>query len=496
MVHDSSLTSPPERIGDWRPGDGPSVLSDEETKAAVANLEKTSTYPIRDRYLADPDIQFQRIALVSFVPSEKATPDSNGIYGFMKVRGNYSTEEEASQRAEYLIRNGDSYHKIFHTFVGKPFPITESSEFSAEREEIDIRKEAGKSVSISVKKKRDEEVQQIKEIEARSAELREDVELEEEDIDPLDTYITLKVKSAQLAWTYLEHLKKMADVRQVLLSARESLSKLDEQDSSYAETYFHKYEKAREISGLQTNPDSVNNFIRFMVQDIPLPGIDKSANDYDGIKNIGNVLSNTLAKISESKDEQKVISKQEDEENFKKHVIEQTFGDSDNLLENNSTDTIEDDVINEADTTEKEKDVADKEADVADKEADTTEREADVTEKEADVAEKETDTTEKEADVAEKEAEVAEKEAEVAEKEAEVAEKEVEVEVAEKEVEVAEKEVAEKEVEVVEKEVEVAEKEVEVAEKEADEKDVVKEETEETKTKKLKRRNRESNRRS
>ncbi len=266
---DSSLTCPEDRVGDWKPGTGKSSLTDEETSRAVADLEsKSLLYPIRDRNLSDEPIQFQHIGLFSFVPCEGARPNDKGIYGFAKLRGNYGTEEEASQRAERLIRTTDSYHKIFHTFVGKPFPVTESSDFSAEAHNVDIRNEAAKATSTSIRKKRDDEIAQIKEIERREQELKDDVAMEPEDIDPLDKYITLKVKSAQLTWTYLEHLKKMAEVREVLLKARSQVREMDEESSEYNEAYFAKYQQAREVSGLETNPESSDNFIRYMVEDV------------------------------------------------------------------------------------------------------------------------------------------------------------------------------------------------------------------------------------
>ena len=310
---DSSLTCPEERTGDWKPGNGTTQLTDEETQNAVSELEsKQLLFPIRDRHLCDDPLQFQNIGLFSFVPCKGATPNDKGIYGFAKLRGNFNTEDEASQRAEKLIRTTDSYHKIFHTFVGKPFPITESSDFSAEAQNIDIRNEAQKATSTSIRQKRDDEISQIKEIERREQELKDDVAMEPEDIDPLDRYITLKVKCAQLTWTYLEHLKKMAEVRDVLIKARKQTREMDEESSEYNEAYFEKYQQAREVSGLETNVSSSDNFIRYMVEDVDLPGIDESADDFEGITGIGAVLSQTLQKIQDQDEKDKEMQKQAD----------------------------------------------------------------------------------------------------------------------------------------------------------------------------------------
>jgi hypothetical protein len=100
----------------------------------------------------------------------------------IQLRGNYSTEMESNQRAEYLIRNVDSYHQIYHAYVGRPFPITNSSDYSAVTDEIDIRKDTATAMSNAVKDKKEIEQQQIKEIKEREKQLIEESKQEEKDI--------------------------------------------------------------------------------------------------------------------------------------------------------------------------------------------------------------------------------------------------------------------------------------------------------------------------
>ena len=119
------------------------------TDQEVQILKDKLNIDIRDyqteTYFCDPSIFNQQIGLVSFVPSKGATPDKDGFYGMMKIRGNYVNEEEANIKAEDLIRNVDSYHEIFHCKVGKPFPITNSTNFSEEIKEIDIKKKSDRN---------------------------------------------------------------------------------------------------------------------------------------------------------------------------------------------------------------------------------------------------------------------------------------------------------------------------------------------------------------
>ena len=163
---ESSLTTPHDRNPEnkWKPQVGTSPLTNEEAEHAMKELNITSftdKFPRVDRTFADPQIPLQTIGLLSFVPSKGAKPDEKGIYGFAKLRGNFATEMEASQKAEELIRNVDSYHNIFHVYTGRPFPITVSSDYSAIVDEVDIRKDMTKTISTSIKDKRDSEENKV-----------------------------------------------------------------------------------------------------------------------------------------------------------------------------------------------------------------------------------------------------------------------------------------------------------------------------------------------
>lgn len=271
---ESSLTAPSDRdrTNKWKPEQDIPPLTRQQTTEAAKELSDSTfiqKFPRVDRTYADPPIPLQSIGLISFVPAKGATPNEKGIYGFAKLRGNYGSLIESNQRAEQLIREVDSYHKIYHTYVGRPFPFTESSDYSAETEEIDIRKETTKAMSNSVKEKKKEERDQIRDIKQREEALLE--ESKQEDEDPYDHYITLRVKKAQLSWTYLEHQKKMAEVKEIILKTREEIAKMDEETPEFKDKYYEKYMKARQDAGLTEEPqESQDNFIKYMVEDADL----------------------------------------------------------------------------------------------------------------------------------------------------------------------------------------------------------------------------------
>ena len=271
---ESSLTTPEDRNIEnrWKPDQSLSPLTNEEAKHALEELNNTAfvdKFPRVDKTYADPSIPLQNIGLISFIPAKGATPNENGVYGFAKIRGNYATEMEASQRAEFLIRNVDSYHQIYHCYVGRPFPITESSKYSAETSEVDIRKETSKNVSESIRGKKDDEQQQIREIKEKEEKLLE--ESKREEADPYEEYITQRVKLAQLSFTYLEHQKKLVEIKDIVIKTRKLIDDMNNEFPTFKDSYYEKYMKARRDAGIKEDEkDTQDNFIKFLVQEADL----------------------------------------------------------------------------------------------------------------------------------------------------------------------------------------------------------------------------------
>jgi hypothetical protein len=271
---ESSLTTPQDRdqVNKWKPDQTSPPLTIQESENAIKELNNTaftSKFPRVDRTYADPVLTLQTIGLVSFIPAKGATPNEKGIYGFAKLRGNFQTEAEASQRAEFLIRNVDSYHQIFHTYVGRPFPLTNSSDYSATTDEIDIRKDTAQSISTDLRSKKSEDEQAMKEIKEREKQLLE--ESKREEADPYDNYITLRVKKAQLSWTYLEHQKKMAEVKEILIKTRKDIEDLDGEFPEFKDSYYEKYVQARKDAGLKESEEQLQtNFMKYLVEDADL----------------------------------------------------------------------------------------------------------------------------------------------------------------------------------------------------------------------------------
>jgi hypothetical protein len=263
----NSLTAPADRDPN-RPRNPETVLTEEEGKAAVQELHITDfvkKFPRNEKFFADPIYNNQVYCLHSFVPAKGASPNKEGVYGMIKCRGVFPSVEEANQRAEWLIKNADSYHSIYTSYVGRPFPASLNPRYVEETKEVDIKQQAVETISADIKNRREKEKKEIDEIKEKEKNLLEDVSKPE---DPYDKYTTLRVKKAQLTWTYAETKKKMDQMKELIIKAREEIAKMDAENGDYQEQYMERYRKAREESGLKEDSDA--SFMKYMAEDLDL----------------------------------------------------------------------------------------------------------------------------------------------------------------------------------------------------------------------------------
>ena len=279
----TSLTTPEDSTSKFKPATAHS-LTDEQLSDAKDNLINSAfvnKFPSHDRNYADPPLNLQQIGLFSFIPAKGAKPNDRGIYGFAKLRGNFASEMEANQRAESLIKDHDSTHTIFHTYVGRPFPVTINENYATETSEVDIRRDTVEAVSNTMKIKKDDDKRKAQDMKDREAELIADVSPDKDkEIVEQDDYITLKVKKAQLTWTYIEHIKKIKEIKEIIVRTRQQLVEIDAANPSLNEKYYDKYKDARVKSGLKIDDKALSEgFTKYLVEDVKLPGIDEIADE-------------------------------------------------------------------------------------------------------------------------------------------------------------------------------------------------------------------------
>lgn len=277
MSSSHSLQTPNQmKENPFRANLGAEPLTSEQTQNAVAGLYNNtsiSNFPRVERKYADPAITNQNYALVSFVPSKDATPDGDGCYGMMKIRGVFASLEEADERAEYIIRNVDSYQSILTTFVGRPFPLIpgDAEKYGATLNKIDVNKKTEEVISKDVKTKREQENKEMADIREREERLKQDVKQEVEDLPSEDVYTTLRVKRSQLIHTYMENIKKMRELKALIYDTDKEIQAMDKQDSTLIEQYHERYMDARRESGFTDEMvNDTDTFMKYLGNDINL----------------------------------------------------------------------------------------------------------------------------------------------------------------------------------------------------------------------------------
>ncbi len=240
-------------------------LNHEEYTAASSSLKDTNfinlEFPRTRRVRVDPEIANQKYALISFIPSKGATPDDDGCFGVAKVRGVFSTVEEADEWASNLIRNYDSYAEIDFVLVGKEFPVmADNMVYVRETREVDVRKILDKTTKEYLDRKREQEKQQVEEIKQRQKELAELPQ--EEDKESLDYYIKLRVKRATSLMRKDEARNVVNQCNIVIEQTGAELATVEENHPEYAKEYLEQYQKVLQETGIKPQDNPLINYMK------------------------------------------------------------------------------------------------------------------------------------------------------------------------------------------------------------------------------------------
>lgn len=249
-------------------------LNQEELNAAKQNLLNKSLlrFPQSVKSINDPIILNQEYGLLSFTPAKDSRPNANGIYGVIKLRGNFATIDEAEKFSETLIRNHDSYNEIYTVKVGNSIPLCKETHLIEETKLVDLNKEVENIVSSDVKEKRKQEQKEIKGIKEREKNLlQENKEIlsGEYKEDPLEHYIMVRVKKAQLMWTLIENRKRILnELIPVIKKVKVEIADLDKQNPEFDKLYYERYSQARESVGIRDKEEiGYNNFLNYLLDD-------------------------------------------------------------------------------------------------------------------------------------------------------------------------------------------------------------------------------------
>jgi hypothetical protein len=243
-------------------------LENEETENAIEKLVRK--FPQIEKIWSDPPLFNQLYCSVSFVPAKGAKPDSEGLYGILKVRGTFPNEQDRDAYADKLINEFDSYHEIYHGFTGQPLPLVHGDDdrYVLETDYVALKKRVQQEISDEVLERRKLETKRLEEAKERAKNLQEKEKraIENNEVDHEEKYTRLRVKRANLIFSLYEMLKQSKKYKDTLLQTIEMINKMDLEFPQFQTTFYDNYKRAAEEVGI---PDEKNYIIRYLVGPVP-----------------------------------------------------------------------------------------------------------------------------------------------------------------------------------------------------------------------------------
>jgi hypothetical protein len=234
------------------------VLTGEVGEAAIQG--KLVYYPQVTRGDRDFPVPQQGMGLISFMLFKEPRKLKSGapVYGFFKLRGNYSDKDICTSKASEIIRSQDSRNKIRVAEVGAWLPITDEERDGIVQESVDVKDEEtekDKMKAVAIREERAKAERIMKELKDREKEV---VNAKDYNDDPesLDFYTMKKVAWQRLRETIEIQKNKTKDLEEKLKLTRGLLASLDEKHPEYATDYIENLNVERRKAGI---PDYVPN---------------------------------------------------------------------------------------------------------------------------------------------------------------------------------------------------------------------------------------------
>jgi hypothetical protein len=247
----SKTSSPPVWLDPTHP-----TLEGNEAKLAVSNLivevKSDQTYTKVIRSQTDIPVAQQQCGLISWMLFEEPKKLKSGkpVYGFMKLRGNWSDADMAKNRAADIIRTQDSKNKINLIPIGSWVPITDDD--SVSRETINVNTDDDPSGLSGMKenaaKELEKEQDRIKrEIRERAEEVKNSKDYND-DQDHIDFYTMKRVTWMRLAEERNRLTKQIESVEQKINTTRKVCYGLEQKHPEYKQDWIDNYNKERRKS--------------------------------------------------------------------------------------------------------------------------------------------------------------------------------------------------------------------------------------------------------
>lgn len=238
-------------------------LTPEQSKLAMADKHSVLDYPEVERAYIDPEYDVaQRYTLHTFIPAKGATPDQDGVYGILKIRGAFSNVEEANSRADKIVSDIDSYNRIFTCRMGFPIPLMSADGLKKSNHpthKINVNTKVTEEFGENIRNKIQDEQRRVREIKDRERELIEDVKRTED--PPEERYTVLRTKRAQHSITVMKNIKLVATMIELVYKYNDEIREMELKDDTLEPTYMKRYLDACEKSGIDQSTQDAKDMV-------------------------------------------------------------------------------------------------------------------------------------------------------------------------------------------------------------------------------------------
>ena len=233
---------------DWMIPDYPPLKGDVLKEAVQGQMIK---YPMVTRDWQDPPIANQVYSNLSFMFLNKPhTLKSGGkLYGFVKARGNWPTEDSATGDGSRIIREVDSRYQVRIGLVGVWHPITPDNAVVSDLFDVEMKKGEHQLRGQAAKDAEAEQRKIQRELREREQTLREEKDINE-DKDDIRYYTMRRYTDMKLNEALGAARKKIADMRYNLLKCRLELKQLELKHPTHTDNWLDVYNAERAKTGI------------------------------------------------------------------------------------------------------------------------------------------------------------------------------------------------------------------------------------------------------
>nr|QXT57799.1 hypothetical protein RMELV019 [Rhinella marina erythrocytic-like virus] len=176
--------------------------------------------------------------------------------GVGRIRGCFDDVDSATKRAEHIVQTIDPFTSVMICSIGAPFPLVETG-FADSTKLLD--QETDKVVQDSIEAKQAAREQAVKNIKQREQKLVEETQNPHK--NPLDNYIELRVKYAQIQHTLNEMDKKAVEYKDIVTRAIQDIKHVETKSPELKSQYFGAYLDACKEVGI-TPPDGFLSLLK------------------------------------------------------------------------------------------------------------------------------------------------------------------------------------------------------------------------------------------